>query len=65
MRTGIRSLPPGGNFAGLVNLAVLRYDGAPHAHPKADPTVNIPVSVSPLIETSLHVRGFVLVNYQA
>jgi len=50
-------MPPGGNFAGLVNLAILRYDGAPNAHPKVDPTVNIPVSQSPLIETSLHVRG--------
>ncbi|KAF8492161.1 laccase B [Russula emetica] len=50
----IRSLPPDGNFAGLVNLAVLHYNGAPHAHPKADPTVNIPVSVSPLVETNLH-----------
>ena len=63
MRTGIRSLPPDGNFIGLVNLAVLHYNGAPKAHPKVDPTVNIPVSVSPLVETNLHVRVFVLVYY--
>lgn len=52
----MRSLPPDGNFAGLVNLAVLHYNSAPNAHPKVDPTVNIPVSASPLVETNLHVR---------
>ena len=58
-------MPPGGNFAGFVNLAVLHYDGAPNAHPKVGPSAKIPVSVSPLVESKLHVRAFVLVYYGA
>jgi len=44
------------NFSDFNNLAILHYDGAPWADPAADPTVNIPVSQLPLIETDLHVR---------
>lgn len=44
------------NFSDFNNLAVLHYDGAPDAIPAADPTVNIPVSQLPLVETNLHVR---------
>ncbi|KAI0266266.1 Cupredoxin, partial [Gloeopeniophorella convolvens] len=29
----VRSLPPGQGYTGLINLAVLRYDGAPSANP--------------------------------
>jgi len=52
----IRSLPnaPGRNFGNLNNLAVLHYQGAPNANPTVDPTVNIPVSQNPLVETNLH-----------
>ncbi|KAI0293709.1 laccase [Multifurca ochricompacta] len=52
----IRSLPdaPGRNFSNLNNLAVLHYAGAPEAHPTVDPTVNIPTSKLPLVETNLH-----------
>ncbi|KAI0285663.1 laccase 1 [Russula brevipes] len=52
----IRSLPnaPGRNFGNLNNLAILRYAGAPKANPTVDPTVNIPVSQNPLVETALH-----------
>jgi hypothetical protein len=53
-------LPPGGSYAGFVHLAVLHYEGVPNAHPKVDPTDNIPISESPLVETNLRVRGFCL-----
>ncbi|KAH9991864.1 laccase [Russula vinacea] len=51
----IRSLPPDGTHADFAHLAVLHYldDGVPNAHPKVDPTDNIPGSVSPLVETHL------------
>jgi hypothetical protein len=52
---GIRSLPPGRDFSNLNNLAILRYKGAPKKNPTVDPTVNIPVSQKPLVETDLHV----------
>jgi hypothetical protein len=55
LRTGIRSLPPGRDFTDLNNLAILRYAGAPNQNPTDDPTVNIPVSQNPLVETNLHV----------
>ena len=56
----MRSLPPDSpgrhfNFDGLTNLAVLHYAGAPNANPTVDPTVNVPVSQMPLVETDLHV----------
>ncbi|KAI0258279.1 laccase C [Gloeopeniophorella convolvens] len=54
----VRSLPPGQGYTGLINLAVLRYDGAPSANPTTDPTTNIPVSQLPLVETNLHVLRF-------
>ncbi|KAH9074384.1 laccase [Lactarius deliciosus] len=49
----IRSLPPGRDFSNLNNLAILSYAGAP-ANQTVDPTVNIPVSKLPLVETNLH-----------
>ncbi len=57
MQPGIRSLPnaAGRNYSNLNNLAVLHYAGAPSGNPTYDPTVNIPVSQMPLVETSLHV----------
>jgi hypothetical protein len=55
LRTGIRSLPPGRNFSDSNNLAILRYAGAPNQNPTVDPTVNVPVSQNPLVETDLHV----------
>ena len=57
MRPGIRSLPndTGRNYTNLNNLAVLRYAGASSGNPTSDPTVNIPVSQTPLVETNLHV----------
>jgi hypothetical protein len=57
MQPGMRSLPifPGQNFSNLNNLAVLHYAGAPSGNPTSDPTVNIPVSRTPLVETNLHV----------
>jgi hypothetical protein len=55
MQPGIRSLPPGRNYTNLNNLAVLRYAGASSENPSSDPTVNIPVSQTPLVETDLHV----------
>ena len=64
---GIRAVPSFGNqgFGGFINLAILRYLGAPITYPP-DPTQNIPSSVLPLNETDLHV-GFDLcrskVNY--
>jgi hypothetical protein len=51
----MRSLPPGRDFTNLNNLAVLHYTGAPKTHPTVDPTVNVPVSTNPLVETNLHV----------
>lgn len=55
-------MPPDGTHADFAHLAVLHYldDGVPNAHPKVDPTDNIPGSVSPLVETHLRVRGFCL-----
>ncbi|KAI9450838.1 laccase [Lactarius psammicola] len=52
----IRSLPNGAgrDYSNLNNLAILRYAGAPAANPTVDPTVNIPVSTLPLVETNLH-----------
>jgi hypothetical protein len=38
-----------------MNLAILRYAGASNENPTADPTVNIPVIQTPLVETNLHV----------
>ncbi|KAF8259954.1 laccase [Lactarius quietus] len=51
----IRAVPNIGNanFAGLTNLAVLRYLGASPVNP-SDPTKNIPKSVQPLKQTDLH-----------
>jgi hypothetical protein len=54
--TGIRSLPPGRNFSNNNNLAILHYEGASEECPTVNPTVNIPVSQMPLVETNLHVR---------
>ncbi|KAI9508593.1 laccase [Russula earlei] len=42
------------NFSDFNSLAVLHYAGAPHENPTVDPTVNIPVSQMPLVETNLH-----------
>jgi len=50
----IRSLPNGRNYSDLNNLAVLRYAGASSGNPTLDPTVYIPVSQTPLVETNLH-----------
>jgi hypothetical protein len=62
---GIRSLPnaAGRNFttldyANLNNLAILNYAGADVATPTADPTVSVPVSKLPLVETNLHISCF-------
>lgn len=62
-QTGIRSLPNvvGRNFSDLNNLAVLRYAGAAHANPTVDPTVNVPVSQLPLVETNLHVGAVMII----
>lgn len=55
----IRALPksallPNPNYDNLNNLAILRYLGALPINPITDPTVNIPVSELPLVETDLH-----------
>jgi len=52
----IRSLPNATdrNYTNLNNLAVLHYAGASSGNPTSDPTVNIPVSQTPLVETNLH-----------
>ncbi|KAI0276838.1 phenol oxidase [Russula aff. rugulosa BPL654] len=52
----IRSLPNATdrNYTNLNNLAVLHYAGASSGNPKSDPTVYIPVSQAPLVETELH-----------
>jgi hypothetical protein len=60
MRPGIRALPNGPtaigrNYSNMNNLAILHYAGAPEENPQQDPTVNIPVSQTPLVETDLHV----------
>jgi len=57
MQPGIRSLPnaAGRDYSNLNNLAVLHYAGASSGNPTSDPTVNIPVSQTPLVETDLHV----------
>ena len=65
MQTGIRSLPnvvPARNFSELNNLAVLRYAGAAKANPTDDPTVNVPVSKLPLVETNLHVGAVMIIT---
>ena len=36
-------------------MAVLHYEEAPNTNPPEDPSVNIPVSKLPLVETNLHV----------
>ena len=71
-QTGIRSLPnvTGRDFTGLNNLAVLRYAGAADTYPTdptatnptGDPTVNIPPSQLPLLETNLHVGGIMIIT---
>ncbi|KAF8493484.1 laccase C [Russula emetica] len=55
----IRALPqsallPDASYSNLNNLAILRYLGALEINPLRDPTVNIPVSQLPLVETDLH-----------
>jgi len=53
----IRSLPnhaTAQNYSNLNNLAVLHYAGASSGNPTSDPTVNVPVSQTPLVETDLH-----------
>ncbi|KAF8493492.1 laccase [Russula emetica] len=52
----IRSLPnaTARNYSDLNNLAVLHYAGASSGNPTSDPTVYIPVSQTPLVETNLH-----------
>ncbi len=60
MQSGIRALPrsavlPEAGYNDLTNLAILRYLGALETHPFWDPTVYIPVSELPLVETDLHV----------
>jgi hypothetical protein len=58
MQPGIRSLPnhaTAQNYSNLNNLAVLHYAGASSTNPTSDPTVNVPVSQTPLVETGLHV----------
>ncbi|KAN0136704.1 laccase sensu stricto variant A [Lactarius tabidus] len=52
----IRSLPNAvdRNFTDFNNLAVLHYSCAPDGYPTVDPTVEIPVSTLPLVETNLH-----------
>jgi hypothetical protein len=57
LRTGIRALPPARDFTNLNNLAILRYADAPKKNPTVDPTVNVPVSQNPLVETNLHVSA--------
>jgi len=42
------------NYSDFNNLAILRYAGATNGSPTVDPTVNIPVSQIPLVETNLH-----------
>jgi len=58
IHAGMRAVPNLGNqgFAGGINLAILRYAGAPARDPTSDPTINIPQSVLSLKETDLHVR---------
>ena len=65
MLLGIRALPNTAvrnftnvDYANLNNLAILNYAGAPVANATADPTVNVPVSKLPLVETNLHVSFF-------
>jgi hypothetical protein len=43
------------NFSDFNNVAVLHYEQAPNTNPPEDPSVNIPVSKLPLVETNLHV----------
>ncbi|KAI0276850.1 laccase [Russula aff. rugulosa BPL654] len=55
----IRSLPDAEtglfNFSDFNNLAVLQYEGAECDEPYQDPTVDVPTSKLPLVETNLHV----------
>ncbi|KAI0252556.1 laccase [Lactifluus subvellereus] len=41
-------------FDGSIDVAVFHYQEAPDANPTTDPTVDVPVSKIPLIETNLH-----------
>ena len=43
------------NFSDFNNLAVLQYEGAECDEPYQDPTVDVPTSKLPLVETNLHV----------
>ena len=63
MQTGTRALPntPGQNFSDLANLAIFHYAGATYANPTYDPTVDIPVSTVPLVETNLHVGAVMII----
>lgn len=45
----IRALPPGGNFTGGINSAILRYQGAPDAEPTTSQDIS-----NLLVETNLH-----------
>lgn len=51
----IRANPNRGDlgFAGAINTAILRYEGAPQTDPSTDPT-QVPTSLHPLKETDLH-----------
>ncbi|KAH9953170.1 laccase [Russula dissimulans] len=42
------------NFSDFNSVAVLHYEGAQGQEPPVDPTVNVPVSKLPLVETNLH-----------
>ncbi|KAI9509110.1 laccase [Russula earlei] len=42
------------NFSDYNSLAIFHYQGADDGLPPVDPTVNIPVSQLPLVETNLH-----------
>nr|AYR00609.1 laccase 4 [Steccherinum murashkinskyi] len=46
----IRALPGGSNFAGGINSAILRYEGAPVEEPTSQP----PATFNKLVETDLH-----------
>ena len=62
-RIGIRALPVSAslfesgpaNFSDFNNVAIFHYEQAPNTNPPEDPSVNIPVSKLPLVETNLHV----------
>ncbi|KAF8474377.1 laccase [Russula ochroleuca] len=42
------------NFSDFNNVAVLHYEGAENGDPSVDPSVNVPQSKLPLVETNLH-----------